>query len=115
MAAPARAARAAAAAAQRLEAVAGQKQLPHVAPVATAAPQVSANTITTALFAVYCVLAGVVVARQPRMLLALLSFAAGQAALKVGLRTAHAWHACGVQPRRSHACAAGSRLISAPA
>lgn len=47
------------------------------------APQLSSDLITMALFAVYCILGGVVVARQPRMLLALITFILGQASLKV--------------------------------
>lgn len=52
---------------------------------AAATAQFSADIITMALFAVYCVLGGVVVARQPRMLLALITFVLGQASVKVCL------------------------------
>eukprot|EP00892_Ulva_mutabilis_P006654 jgi/Ulvmu1/4360/UM002_0085.1 len=47
------------------------------------APQISSDTVTMALFAVYCILGGVAVARQPRMLLALITFVLGQASVKV--------------------------------
>jgi hypothetical protein len=57
-------------------------------------PKLRADTITTALFALYCVLAGVVVARQPRMLMALVSFAAGQISLKVTICIIRAIVAC---------------------
>jgi hypothetical protein len=78
----------------RLEAVSSQRQLPAQqqgvdattdAPGALTLPRLSPAAITAALFALYCLLAGVVIARQPRMLLALLSFAGGQATLKVRL------------------------------
>lgn len=74
---------------RRLQALSSQKQLPYNVPQTdplerdTLLPKLSAGTITSALFAVYCVLAGVVVARQPRMLMALVSFGAGQISLKV--------------------------------
>lgn len=45
--------------------------------------QLPADAIAMALFAVYCILGGVVVARQPRMLLALVTFILGQATVKV--------------------------------
>lgn len=74
---------------QRLQAVSSQKYLSCEAEKTetpekeSRLPKLSADTITSALFALYCVLAGVVVARQPRMLMALVSFAAGQIGLKV--------------------------------
>ena len=74
---------------QRLQAVSSHKQLPceplQTGPgeTQTLLPQLSADLITSGLFAMYCVLAGIVVARQPRMLMALVSFAAGQIGLKV--------------------------------
>lgn len=73
---------------QRLHATSSQKYLPceteqtDLPEKEERSPGVSADHITSALFAVYCVLAGIVVARQPRMLLALISFAAGQVAHK---------------------------------
>lgn len=53
------------------------------------ASQLSSDPITMALFAVYCILGGVVVARQPRMLLALFTFILGQASMKVRWTTSH--------------------------
>lgn len=51
--------------------------------------QTSSDAITMALFAVYCILGGVVVARQPRMLLALITFILGQASMKVRQEMRH--------------------------
>jgi hypothetical protein len=74
---------------QRLQAISSPKYQPleaderEVPDRESRRQKLCADAITTGLFALYCVLAGVVVARQPRMLMALVSFAAGQISLKV--------------------------------